>query len=147
MMTDLIDILAVQQLIARFANSFDLKAWGDLRDCLTNTIHTDYFDLRGTPPETMSRERFVALRQSALHDLHTHHLSGNVEVQLVGTRGQARVSTVIFRRSASGDVLNTHCLYTFGIEKDGGHWAIHSIVQKVFWSDGQQSIHPGIVQP
>jgi hypothetical protein len=56
-------------LIARFANAFDLEAWDDLTECLTESIHTDYSDLRGTPSETMTRERFVELAAAARREV------------------------------------------------------------------------------
>ena len=49
------DEQAIQQRIARFANSFDLKDWEALGACLTEQIYTDYSELRGTPPEIVSR--------------------------------------------------------------------------------------------
>jgi len=66
----------IRQLIARFANSFDLKAWDALRKCLAESLRTDYSDLRGCKPEIVSRERFVGLRRRALDSLKTHHLTG-----------------------------------------------------------------------
>src|SRR5206468_2310114 len=68
------DESAIRTLIARFANAFDLKAWDALDACLTESLHTDYSDLRGTPPETVSRQRFVELRRAALDHLATHHV-------------------------------------------------------------------------
>jgi len=138
------DEISVQQLIARFANSFDLKDWDGLGSCLASSLYTDYSDLRGTPPETMSRDRFVELRRAALEPLSTHHLAGNVELELGQAHGEAKVSMVIYRRSGSGEVLNTHCLYTLGVERAQKGWVICSIVQNVFWSDGQKAIHRGI---
>src|SRR5262249_5693510 len=107
------EIVAIQQLVARFANSFDTKDWRALRECLADELHTDYSDLRGTPAETMPRSRFVELRRSALQSLQTHHLCGNVEIG--GARPiEARVSMTIHRRAESGATFDTHCLYTFG---------------------------------
>lgn len=143
-MADLGDVHAIQALVARFANSFDLKAWDDLAACLASRLHTDYSDLRGTPPETMSRERFVELRRAALQNLDTHHLAGNMEVRTGGAHGEARVSMVIYRRSREGEVFDTHCLYTLGVEKTNGQWTICSILQKVFWSRGEKAIHRGV---
>jgi hypothetical protein len=142
--TELEDAFRVQQLVARFANSFDAKAWETLGACLASTVYTDYSDLRGTPPETMSRDRFVELRRTALEPLKTHHLAGNVEIRVDGTRGVAQVSMVIHRRDPAGDVFDTHCQYELGVEKTAQEWAISSIVQKVLWSDGQSAIHRGV---
>jgi hypothetical protein len=79
---DLSTTFALQELVARFANSFDLKEWDRLGQCLADTLYTDYSELRGTPPETMSRDKFVQLRRSALQELQTHHLAGNLEIDL-----------------------------------------------------------------
>src|SRR5215831_18522414 len=125
------EIVAIQQLIARFANSFDTKDWSALADCLAEELYTDYSDLRGTPAETISRSRFVALRRSALQALQTHHLCGNVEVGVAQDRAEAKVSMTIHRRAETGATFDTHCLYTFGLERIAQRWAIDSIVQKV----------------
>lgn len=145
-MPDPTAILELQNLVARFANSFDLKEWDRLGECLADTLYTDYSDLRGTPPETLSRETFVQLRRSALQDLRTHHLAGNLEIELAGTTANLKVSMVICRQSPSGETLNTHCLYFFGAEQVEGVWRIHSIRQKVLMSEGQPGIHKGIVK-
>ena len=60
-MSDPIATLALQKLVARFANSFDLKDWDGLPDFLDNSAHADYSDLRGTPHETLSSEQFVPM--------------------------------------------------------------------------------------
>jgi hypothetical protein len=71
------DRLAIHELLTAYANSFDRKDWAGLGECLADTLHTDYSQLRHTPPETISREHFVELRQSALHELDTQHLLSN----------------------------------------------------------------------
>lgn len=140
------DLHAIQNLLARFANSFDLKDWDALRSCLAVSVYTDYSDLRGTPPEQMSNQRYAELRRVALQDLQTHHLSGNTEIELTDDIARAKVSTIIFRKNMEGQTLHTHCLYEFGLSKSSGQWLINSIIQKVFWSDGQTSIHAGIIK-
>jgi hypothetical protein len=82
----------IGRLIGRFANALDLKAWDIVRDCLTESLHTDYSDLRGTPPATLSRDRFVELRRTALERLKTHHLAGNHEITLRGDHAQCRAT-------------------------------------------------------
>jgi hypothetical protein len=140
------DILALQQLVARFANSFDTKDWARLEQCLKTELHTDYSDLRGTPPEQMSRSRFVELRRTALQELQTHHLSGNVEIDVSDSSGEVKVSMAIYRRSTDGEVLNTHCLYFLGVERIEDRWLIGSIVQRVLVSEGSSTIHKGILE-
>ena len=145
-MLDVATAFHLQDLVARFANSFDLKEWDRLAECLTANVHTDYSDLRGTPPETISREELVGQRRSALQDLQTHHLSGNVEMALSGETASLKVSMMIHRRNEAGDTLTTHCLYFFGAQREQGVWRICSIRQKVFMSYGATKIHTGIAK-
>lgn len=146
-MLDPLAVCELQDLVARFANSFDLKQWDRLGQCLTATLHTDYSDLRGTPPEILSRDEFVQRRRSALQDLQTHHLAGNLEVALSGAIANLKVSMAIYRRNGAGETFNTHCLYFFGAEQEEGVWRINSITQKVLMSYGQPAIHDGLSKP
>ena len=146
-MPDSVAMLSLQDLVARFANSLDLKDWERLGQCLTATLHTDYSDLRGTPPETVSRKEFVELRQAALEELETHHLAGQSEIDVTEPTANMTVSMVIYRRNSTGKTLNTHCIYFFGAVKDQGTWQIASIRQKVLMSHGDADIHKGIVRP
>ena len=141
------DEYEIGQLISRFANSFDLKAWDNLSLCLADSIYTDYSELRNTLPETMTKEEFVKLRIEALKDLKTHHLASNMEFSLKEKSCDAKVSMVIFRKNEAQEVFNTHCLYYFGFIKIDGAWLINSIKQKVFWSDGLGAIHKGVKIP
>ena len=140
-----IEELAILHLINRFANCFDTKQWDEMTNCLAPILFTDYSDLRGTPPETMSNTRFVELRREALDRLATHHLFSNHEIECRGDVAQARVSAVIFRRAADGQTLHTHCLYLFELRKAPQGWRIGAITQKVFWSEGNRRIHAGLV--
>src|SRR4051812_41902460 len=94
------DTFDIQALLARFANSFDLKDWDGLLACLTDQLYIDYADLRGTPPETVHAADYVQGRREALQDLKTHHLNGNVELKYIDPFNAAcTVSTAIWRKS------------------------------------------------
>ena len=53
------DKFAIQELIACFANSFDVKDWSRLESCFTESLYTDYSDLRGTVPESIPANEYV----------------------------------------------------------------------------------------
>jgi hypothetical protein len=137
------DTLEIYELIARFTNCFDLKDWDGLQACLTETIDTDYSDLRGTPPETLSAEEYVRIRRESLDSLKLHHLSGNIELEYTDQlNGICRVSVVIWRKSDT-DEFTSHCIYTFKVTKVEDDWCISSIAQKVLWNEGNSNIHRG----
>src|SRR5689334_255815 len=137
------DTFDIQALMARFANSFDLKDWDGLQACLTEQLYTDYSDLRGTPPETVPAVDYVQARRESLQNLKTHHLSGNLEIQYDDPfNATCRVSTVIWRKSDDG-AFDTHCVYTFKVTKVKYDWKISAITQKILWNEGEASIHSG----
>jgi hypothetical protein len=137
------DVLRIQQVIAKFANSFDVKDWDGLQSCLTESLFTDYSDLRGTPPETISATDYVRLRRESLDALKLHHLVSNYEIGLPDAGGATcRASMVVWRKSETEEFI-THCVYIFQLIMLNEDWKISGITQKVLWSDGNSSIHKG----
>jgi hypothetical protein len=135
------DTFKIQELIPRFANSFDTKDWDILKDCLADSVYTDYTDLRGTPPETISAAAYVKSRQESLQHLTTHHLSGNYEIQYADTlQATCRASMIIWRKSGDAQ-FTTHCVYMFRLKKINSEWKIAGITQKVLWNEGNPAIH------
>ena len=141
------DEIKIQQVIHRFANSFDIKDWQELEECFTEKIYTDYSDLRGTLPETIDAKHYVHLRQEALSKLKTHHLCGNHEIEIKQDKAICKTSMVIYRSGANKqENFTTHCLYIFNLQKNNSAWKITGIIQKVFWNEGDPSIHSGAKQ-
>ena len=137
------DRLFIQELIAKFANSFDLKDWDGLQSCFTESIYTDYSDLRGTPPQTVSAADYVKSRRESLDHLKLHHLVGNYEIGFPDTGGaNCRASMIVWRKSDMEE-FTSHCFYIFQLEQQNGEWKINGITQKVFWNDGKAFIHSG----
>jgi hypothetical protein len=137
------DILEIQKVIARFATSFDMKDWNGLEDCFTASLYTDYSDLRGTPPETVSAKDYVQKRIDSLDDLKLHHLVSNYEVDFTDSNSATcRASMVVWRKSDEED-FTSHCIYIFQLMKEDSNWKISGITQKVLWNEGSSSIHKG----
>ncbi|MGB8981424.1 MAG: nuclear transport factor 2 family protein [Anaerolineales bacterium] len=135
--------LKIQEVIARFSNSFDLKDWSGLEACLTESLYTDYGDLRGTPPETVTARDYVAARREALEHLKLHHLVGNYEIDFTdASRAACRASMIVWRKSES-EQFTSHCVYEFQLTKHESDWKISGITQKVLWNEGTPSIHKG----
>jgi hypothetical protein len=138
------DSVALSNLIARFALSFDMKDWGALRDCLADRVHTDYSDLRGAPAATVDADDYVRARRDALEHLLLHHVVGSAEIVIRGASATCRAAMMIWRKSGE-ETFATHALYTFGARKDAS-WKLDAITQKVLWNDGSPTIHGGAVR-
>lgn len=134
----------IQELIAKFASSFDLKDWDGLQACFTESIDTDYSDLRGTPPESISAADYVRSRRESLDHLKLHHLVSNYEIDFPDTGGATcRASMMVWRKSEAEEFAS-HCFYIFQLVQQRGEWKISGITQKVLWNDGKASIHSGV---
>ena len=137
------DILEIQQIIARFATSFDVKDWNGLEACFTESLFTDYSDLRGTPPQTLSASEYVRLLRESLDPLKLHHLVSNYEIDFTDSdHATCRASMVVWRKSDEEE-FTSHCVYIFQLTRQDADWKISGITQKVLWNEGTSSIHKG----
>ncbi len=136
------DVLKVQQVIARFANSFDVKDWDGLQSCFTDEIHTDYPD-RGEPLQTVSAADYVKARRESLKHLKLHHLVSNYEIEILNLDTAAcRASMVVWRRSNEEEVAS-HCRYDFRLARRKDEWKISGITQTVLWNERTSSAREG----
>jgi hypothetical protein len=137
------DRFKIQELIARFANSFDRKDWSGLESCFTESLYTDYSDLRGTAPETVKASDYVAARRKALDHLKLHHLVSNHEIDFLSAKqATCRASMIVWRKSDEEE-FTSHCVYEFQLTKQNTKWKISGITQKILWNEGNPSIHKG----
>jgi len=137
------DRLKIQEVIAHFANSFDIKDWSRLEACFTESLYTDYSDLRGTAPETVKADDYVAARREALDHLKLHHLVSNYEISFLSAdRATCRASMVVWRKS-DVEEFTSHCVYEFQLTRNEADWKISGITQKILWNEGNPSIHKG----
>ena len=143
------DRAEVAQLVTTFANSFDLKEWNGLQNCLDEDVLVDYSDLRGTPPERLSATEYVHSRQTALAALQTLHLLSNQEIELGRRKARSRTAFVIYRRAPSEQGIrkfDTYGYYEHEFRKTEMGWKICAIRQRVLWNEGDSNIHPGTQQ-
>jgi 3-phenylpropionate/cinnamic acid dioxygenase small subunit len=138
---DIDDRLKIQELIARFANSFDVKDWDALELCFTETLYTDYSDLRGTPPQSISASDYTRQRRESLDHLKLHHLVSNYEIDFSDPDHAACRASMIVWRTSDEEEFTSHCVYTFQLTKQVSTWKISGITQKVLWNEGTRSIH------
>lgn len=137
------DRFKIQEVIARFANSFDIKDWEGLEACFTESLFTDYSDLRGTAPATVSASDYAASRRESLDHLKLHHLVSNFEIALTDSNtATCRASMIVWRKSKQEE-FTSHCFYIFQLTKLDSDWKISGITQRILWNEGTAVIHPG----
>ena len=137
------DQLKIEAVIARFATSFDVKDWDGLQSCFTESLYTDYGDLRGTPPQTVTAANYVAGRRESLDHLKLHHLVSNYEIDFPdASHATCRASMIVWRKSETEE-FTSHCVYQFQLTRQAADWKISGITQKVLWNEGTPSIHKG----
>ena len=137
------DQLKIEAVIAHFATSFDLKDWDGLQSCFTASLYTDYGDLRGTPPQTVSAADYAAGRRESLGHLKLHHLVSNYEIDFPDAgHATCRASMIVWRKSETEE-FTSHCVYLFQLTQQASGWKISGITQKVLWNEGTPSIHKG----
>jgi 3-phenylpropionate/cinnamic acid dioxygenase small subunit len=137
------DQFKIQEVIARFANSFDVKDWSGLEACFTESLDTDYSDLRGTPPENISASEYARLRRESLDHLKLHHLVSNYEIDFTDPDTAACRASMIVWRKSDEEEFTSHCVYMFQLIKRDSDWKISGITQRVLWNEGTAPIHKG----
>lgn len=135
--------LKIQEVVARFASSFDIKDWSGLESCFTESLYTDYSDLRGTPPETIKASDYVAARRDALDHLKLHHLVSNYEIDFTDSNAATCHASMVVWRKSDVENFTSHCIYEFRLTKKEYDWKISGIRQRVLWNEGTSSIHKG----
>ena len=129
--------------LSRFMNSFDLKDWALMTELLEPSIWVDYSNLRGDPPEEVDAAKYVRLRSEVLQDLSTQHLLGNVDVVVSGESASVGASCMIWRWNGTTH-FNSHAFYRFSLVRRRASWKIGAIEQRIYWSEGDPSIHKGV---
>ncbi len=135
------DQLKIQAIIARFATSFDVKDWDGLQSCFTESLYTDYGDLHGTPPQTVTAAAYASGRRESLGHLKLHHLVSNYEIDFPdASHAACRASMIVWRKSETEE-FTSHCVYLFQLTRQASDWKISGITQKVLWNEGIPSVH------
>ena len=141
----LLDRAAVVDVVLGFAQALDVKDWAACRRCFSDEVETDYSDLRGDPPQTVTADGFVASRRAALERLKTLHLSTNHLVTIDGDRATCVSAAVIHRlRPEDAERFDTYCAYTHSLVRTATGWKISKIKQSVYWNTGNPDVHSGV---
>ncbi|OQY89528.1 MAG: hypothetical protein B6D38_06400 [Anaerolineae bacterium UTCFX1] len=128
--------LAIQELIAKFSNSFDLKDWDGLQACFTETFRAEY----AGQPQTVSAAEYAKSRRKTLERFLLHHLVGNYEINFADENSATCRASMIVWRKAEGDESTSHCVYFFQLTKRNAAWKINAVTQRVLWNEGSSPV-------
>jgi hypothetical protein len=139
--------LAIHDLLTRFFQAFDDKAWPALRACLCDEVFTDYSSFREVQAAMISADTFVEQRRMALQALDMQHnfLNLRVELDSAAVAATARCNYIIhrFQPSLDGDDRYFHSYghYLFAFVNVTGRWSISRINQHLLRNQGERQIH------
>ncbi len=142
--SNLIDRVAISDVVFRFARAFDMHDWALLRSCLTTEIEIDYSDFRGEPPTVVRADDYVANRERTLSDVKTLHLSTNHLITIEGDHAVCISNAVIYRflpDQPTDNTYDTYGYYTHELTKTSEGWKISRVKQSVFWNNGNPAVH------
>ena len=136
------DRTALNDLLCRFFQSFDIKDWSIIRECLSDTVWTDYSSFRDVAPGNISGDRYVAQRKAALSALDMQHNFLNLRVDVNGETASGRCNYVIHRFDPMGPAyFHSYGRYEFGFQRISGDWRLARIRQVLLRNEGDPEIH------
>jgi 3-phenylpropionate/cinnamic acid dioxygenase small subunit len=126
------DLLAIRDVIDRYAIALDRRDWEHLRRCFTEDCHADY-ERFGSWTE---REPFVAWLDSIHRDLGpTLHRITNHQIEVDGDRAMATsyLDALLQLRQHDQDLLHVVGKYVDELVRTEGGWRISDRRVETFW--------------
>jgi hypothetical protein len=139
--------LAIHDLLTRFFQAFDDKAWPALRECLCDEVFADYSSFREVQAAMIPADTYVEQRRIALQALDMQHNFLNLRVELdpAADAATARCNYIVhrFHPSLDGDDRHFHSYghYFFAFVNVTGRWRISRITQSLLRNRGDREIH------
>ena len=136
----------IENLLARFFQSFDEKNWTLMRSCLAERVFTDYSSFRKVAPAEITADRYVEQRRAALHALDMQHNYLNLLLDIDGDRASARCNYIIHRfhpdfDGAADGFFHSYGHYRFAFQRTMGDWKIIAITQHLLRNSGNPELH------
>jgi 3-phenylpropionate/cinnamic acid dioxygenase small subunit len=135
-----LDRLAVQDVLFRYATALDTKDWALLRTCFTPDV-VGVYDAHG---EQQGYERIEAMCRRALEPLAaTQHLIGNVEVAVSGDTATSTcyLQAMHVRERPGGDNFIVAGQYRDELVRTPDGWRIVRRALRRIWTQGDLGDH------
>lgn len=132
-------------VLTRMLHAIDELDWAGVRACLADGVRTDYTELFGGEPETLSGDALVERWQGLLPGFDaTQHLTGPCLVE-EDHDGGVRVRTHVrgyhhIADAEGGPVWAVHGHYAAPLERAGDGWRIAGITLRVFYQEGNTGL-------
>jgi hypothetical protein len=127
---DLVDRMAVADVVAGLAHAQDDRDWTALRGLFADEVVLDLSTHHfGKPPTTMSATDLVDLARGVLAGFDcTHHAASNLVVHLSGDEAACRAHVVAYHHVPAEPGVVDHCTmrgyWQLALRRFGGRWVI-----------------------
>jgi hypothetical protein len=129
-MEDLVDRMAIADVVAGLAHAQDDQDWAALRGLFADEVVLDLSTHHfGRPPTTMAAADLVELARGVLAGFDcTHHAASNLVVQLSGDEAECRTHVVAYHHVPAESGVVDHCTmrgyWRLELRKFSGRWLI-----------------------
>ncbi|EHK17232.1 uncharacterized protein TRIVIDRAFT_173780 [Trichoderma virens Gv29-8] len=139
------DYLSIRNVAFEWAESYDTKDWGRLRECLAPSVRLDFRSLRGVLHENLTPEEYSTILIGVIGDkrLKTQHFLGGAQWELlsdgsVRVAHQIRVAHQRYADETLAEVTNkghAHGVTTHWYKKIDGVWKLEGVAPRLEFSE------------
>ncbi|KAK0759547.1 hypothetical protein N5P37_007735 [Trichoderma harzianum] len=139
------DYLSIRNVAFEWAESYDTKDWGRLKECLAPSVRLDFRSLRGAYHENLNPEEYSKILIGMIGDkrLKTQHFlgAGQWELQkdgLVRVAWQIRAAHQRYADETLAEVINHghgHGVTTHWYQKIDGVWKLEGVAPRLDFAE------------
>jgi hypothetical protein len=144
-MADIVEMLAVQSVVAKVSHLLDARRWKELRALFESEVETDYTSLFGGEVQRQNADDLVLHGwQKLLAPLQaTHHLLGPIDVSLRWRSATAECHVLAYHlapQAKSGPEWTVAGHYIFTLHRHYSGWKIRKLVLQTSYQTGNRQL-------
>jgi hypothetical protein len=138
MTAELVDRLAIADVVSSLAQAQDVKDWTTFRKLFVDNVNLDLSTQSGHPPEWLTADELTAKARATLDGFDcTHHASSNLLVDLSGDAAVCQAHMVAYHHVATDgiDFCVMRGYWRLALSKTDGRWLIKhwAVVRTAPW--------------